>query len=1319
MKRAIGVVLLSLLVLLAFGAAEAEGQLYLPRDLTEIGAQAFENTGDYTYVYIPYGVASIGERAFAGSSLTSVYIPDSVVSIGKQAFADSALQELLIPESVQEIGAEAFDGLDSDAVISVYYGSPAYYALKNADLSCTLNVIGAPDEYAWSYLNYEEERLSDGRLLVRIKGMKPFLVYDLVIPPTLQGSEIDEIRIEDNAFENWAANSADPYSLTLPDCVTRIGNRAFYGCYCLQGQLHLPSRLESIGDEAFASCGLTGSLQLPETLTSIGKKAFEYCDGLSGELVLPSGITRIEESAFMKCSGLTALQLPAGLEAIGDYAFNQCSGLSGSLSIPSSVTQIGKSAFNGCGGLTGNLIIPDSVLTIGERAFSGCSFGGTLTLSSALSRLENGVFYDDPFTGGLTLPGGLTHIGAEVFQGAHFTGALNIPSGVAAIGNHAFDGNGFSGALQLPAALTSIGGYAFRGISGLSGSLYIPNRVTGIGEYAFAGCTGFTGTLTFGNRLQRIGKYAFSELNFSGALTLPESLTDLGAFAFSKCPNLTGVTVPSRLGRGSEEIPEQEYRFDEADWFEGSFAYCTGLESVTFRDGLKRIPNSMFSECTGLRRVKLPDTVELISRSAFYECTNLIWIDFPTTIKYIQSFAFYNCSNLRGVIDLSGVENFYAGYSGSLRQFYGCTGLSGAILSGTAFDNDDWPYTFEECSADFTVYCPEGSDTAWKCSRHGIRCEYIYSDGLSGALPEKTYPLGEPLNLNGFYRSDVTISMLRASVYTAEDYELVKRAETEVGGKIAYFSALNDLLGVEDLPVGNYQMEIEVLLNGKTEYLLVGYSSFRITKTIARAWVSDDYRVPSGIYPQGRIFTPGGSVRMNRYVDRITVSVTGQDGYPHFTKTLEGSVNQVSVAEALDGFEMQRLEPGLYNYEMNIFLGEEELPLAGSAFRIYSYSGALGENTVQTIIRFCQDGNNRSVFYPYRDYVDNMSDIGFKDGAAMLVCNFQDIVVDNVLGFLSGESGDGHVKELYKQYFLKIMRSFEEDYEDPPELGSFEKLVESTLKDDTKTVGFAVDYANNQMEDLFVQYCLDIYGENYQSQLETIEKTDPMYRVYKDEIDYLDGVKDNLKRVGSVIKIEKYTMQAIGIFSDAMQDHEKGLRAIASLLDAYGDDPPAEVREALDEIMMEYQNMGIQILTQSFNAIINEAYNEAYGEIEDFVVEALVGESNVLTYKVSRFVLDKSLELTGVQDLAKKDYDFLTMMNLAIQTHSNYRDAFDKVNAGDSTTDSINNVYYTFEATKSILKDLYELMIRDEDPASDRRAWLQEQLVEIRNLSIR
>lgn len=161
--------------------------------------------------------------------------------------------------------------------------------------------------------------------------------------------------------------------LTLSDGITSIGNDAFYMCNNLTGSLTIPNCVTKIGYRAFSGCNFVKDLYIPDSVTIIGQSSFYSCGGFSGTLTLGNGVTSIEESAFSFCGGLTGdLIIPDNVTRIGKNAFSSCVGLSGTLSIGDSVAEIGENAFSSCG-FTGDLIIPKSVTLIAEKAFDGCA----------------------------------------------------------------------------------------------------------------------------------------------------------------------------------------------------------------------------------------------------------------------------------------------------------------------------------------------------------------------------------------------------------------------------------------------------------------------------------------------------------------------------------------------------------------------------------------------------------------------------------------------------------------------------------------------------------------------------------------------------------------------------------------------------------------------------------------------------------------------------------------------------------------------------------------------------------------------------------
>jgi BspA type Leucine rich repeat region (6 copies) len=90
--------------------------------VTSIGAYSFPED-DVTSVWIPFGVANIGDFAFAScSGLTNVAIPSSVSTIGSQAFSDTEITSVVIPNSVIDMGENAFSGCEYLTNLTISYG---------------------------------------------------------------------------------------------------------------------------------------------------------------------------------------------------------------------------------------------------------------------------------------------------------------------------------------------------------------------------------------------------------------------------------------------------------------------------------------------------------------------------------------------------------------------------------------------------------------------------------------------------------------------------------------------------------------------------------------------------------------------------------------------------------------------------------------------------------------------------------------------------------------------------------------------------------------------------------------------------------------------------------------------------------------------------------------------------------------------------------------------------------------------------------------------------------------------------------------------
>ncbi|MBQ7647941.1 MAG: leucine-rich repeat domain-containing protein, partial [Paludibacteraceae bacterium] len=93
-------------------------------------------------------------------------------------------------------------------------------------------------------------------------------------------------------------------SISLPECLTHIGEYAFWQCVKVQS-VTLPSTLKTIGENGFCYMGAR-TITLPEGVTSIGMEAFELCEWLTS-VTLPASLTYIGHRAFGRCVKLKSV----------------------------------------------------------------------------------------------------------------------------------------------------------------------------------------------------------------------------------------------------------------------------------------------------------------------------------------------------------------------------------------------------------------------------------------------------------------------------------------------------------------------------------------------------------------------------------------------------------------------------------------------------------------------------------------------------------------------------------------------------------------------------------------------------------------------------------------------------------------------------------------------------------------------------------------------------------------------------------------------------------------------------------------------------
>lgn len=240
------------------------------------------------------------------------------------------------------------------------------------------------------------------------------------------GYAYDVTSIGESAFEerdiygNTDENILE--SITIPNSVTRIGKKAFYGCGKLVA-IDIPNSVTTIEPEAFCYSGLS-SVKFPEGLTRISSKMFCGCEFTS--LEIPNGVEYIDDEAFHFCEKLYSVTIPESVKWIGEDAFSLCYGL----------RTIVWNARHCNISREGEMFVYDSPIGLSSpwpgRNITSIAFG------DSVEYIPQDVCKDASELTSVTIGKNVKEIGDDAFQDCDAIKSVVIPASVSSVGYNAF-----------------------------------------------------------------------------------------------------------------------------------------------------------------------------------------------------------------------------------------------------------------------------------------------------------------------------------------------------------------------------------------------------------------------------------------------------------------------------------------------------------------------------------------------------------------------------------------------------------------------------------------------------------------------------------------------------------------------------------------------------------------------------------------------------------------------------------------------------------------------------------------------------------------
>lgn len=404
-------------------------------------------------------------------------------------------------------------------------------------------------------------------------------------------------------------------SIVLTEGITGVGADVFFTDYGIDVQsVSLPNTLTSIGSNAFRNIKAK-KFKISANLSSIGANAF-YGSNVNSFDLSDTKVEAIGNYAFANCKNLTSINLPKVLKTIGDGAFYSSS--LKSVDVPQSVASIGKAAFTDCLSLW-KVKINNPQTNIyfegknsANNAIGFDSKGNRITLKSG-SRVKTECFviidapveskgFDYAEKTSLIFMGDDSN--ADVSGYVDYTYRIKWQYFADTKTLYVEHGYDMKDAYVLKpnneGTFYTTDGRKLQDLNLQIDTLYLCSGVINP-DYSFEVIN--PKYIRFSPTVKNVG--GFQNCGRLEVLTIPQTVQYISTNAFKNCRSLKKISL------GGVKCVSNR-----------AFENCTSLKEIDYGN-VTSIDERAFYYCSGIEEINIPSTVTEISHNAFYNCVGV------------------------------------------------------------------------------------------------------------------------------------------------------------------------------------------------------------------------------------------------------------------------------------------------------------------------------------------------------------------------------------------------------------------------------------------------------------------------------------------------------------------------------------------------------------------------------------------------------------------------------------------------------------------------------------------------------------------------